>query len=172
MIPKPKEAASLKGNKLKDIKDLINVNGSVELKMDPAIRKMARELTRLLKNVRPLEEEAASVCKEMTGLYQSLDSCFEKLGVVTASIHKAYQKVASKFDFDDFTKVSDLYLSLNNTFVEWGNVHKSDTANFFKNIRMMFTFSNFEEQGMEKVNIFFLNFFPASQTQKWIFFAI
>lgn len=158
MIPKPKDASSLKGG-LKDIKDLINVTGTVELKMDPAIRKMARELTRLLKNVRPLEEEAANICKEMTGLYENLHSCFEKLGVVTASIHKAYQKVASKFDFDDFTRVSDLYLGLNNTFVEWGKIHKSDSSNFFKNIRMMFAFSNQEEQGMEKVKkIFFFGF--------------
>lgn len=119
--------------------------------MDPAIRKMARELTRLIQNVRPLEEEAATICKEMTGLYESLNKCFEKLGVVTASIHKAYQKVASKFDFDDFTKVSDVYLSLNNTFVEWGKIHHSDSSNFFKNIRMMFTFSHHEEKGMESV---------------------
>jgi len=129
--------------------------------MDPAIRKMSRELTRLLKNVRPLEEEAGEICKEMTQYYNSIQSCFERLGVVTASIHKAYKKVASKFDFDDFTKVSEFYLGLNNTFIEWGEIHKRNSNNFFKNIRMMFAFSNFEEQGMEEVK-FKPNFFLAS----------
>lgn len=152
MIPKPKNALSAKGG-IKEVKNLINVSGTIELKMDPAIRKMARELTRLLKNVRPLEEEAANICKEMTSHYESLHYCFEKLGSVTASIHKAYKKVATKFDFDDFTRVSDLYLSLNNMFVDWAGIHKSNSSNFFKNIRMMFTFSNYEEQGMERVSL-------------------
>jgi hypothetical protein len=47
---------------------------------------------------------------------------FLKLSVVTAQIQKAYEKVASKFDFDHFTKVADLYKDLNTTFVDWGKV--------------------------------------------------
>lgn len=153
LIPEPKKAYNVK-NGVKPISKMVNVTGSIELKMDPAIRKMSRELTRLLKNVRPLEEEAGEICKEMTQHYKHVQNCFERLGVVTASIHKAYKKVASKFDFDDFTKVSDFYLGLNNTFIEWSEIHKNSSNNFFKNIRMMFAFSNFEEQGMEEVRKF------------------
>jgi hypothetical protein len=120
--------------------------------MDPAIRKMSREMSRLLADVRPLEQEAGEICKQMTTHYEEIQNSFQRLGAVTASIHKAYKKVASKFDFDDFTKVSDLYLSLNNTFIEWGEIHKTNSANYFKNIRMMFEFSSFEEKGMEEVS--------------------
>lgn len=119
--------------------------------MDPAIRKMARELTRLLQMVKPLEEQAASICKDMSQLYNQMNDNFLKLSVVTAQIQKAYEKVASKFDFDHFTRVADLYKDLNTTFIDWGRVQKSTTTNWFKNIRMMFAFSSQEEAGMQSV---------------------
>jgi hypothetical protein len=68
MIPLPKVAGDYKKNYCK-LGSILNVSGSIELKMDPAIRKMARELTRLLKMVKPLEEQAASICKDMSALY-------------------------------------------------------------------------------------------------------
>lgn len=151
MIPIPKIAGNYKQNYCK-LGQILNVTGSIELKMDPAIRKMARELTRLLKMVKPLEEQAANICKDMSSLYSQMDDNFLKLSVVTAQIHKAYEKVASKFDFDHFTKVADLYKDLNTTFVDWGKVQKSATTNWFKNIRMMFAFSSQEEAGIQNVS--------------------
>ena len=142
----------MKNPNFKEVTKLINVSGVVELKMDPAIRKMSRELTRLLSDIRPLEEEAATVCKEMTSHMDGLQICFERLGGVTSSIQKTYKKVAKKFNFDDFSQISELYTALNKTFLNWSDLFKDSTSNFFKNIRMMFTFSNYEVQGMEKVS--------------------
>lgn len=76
---------------------------------------------------------------------------------VTAQIQKAYEKVASKFDFDHFTRVADLYREINTTFIEWGKVQKSATTNWFKNIRMMFAFSSQEEAGMQNVSFIIKN---------------
>ena len=151
MIPLPKVAGNYKQNYCK-LGKILNVSGEIELKMDPAIRKMARELTRLLKMVKPLEEQAASICKDMSLLQNQMNENFNKLSVVTLQIHKAYDKVASKFDFDHFTRVADLYKDLNSTFVDWGKVQQSNTNNWFKNIRMMFAFSSQEEAGMQKVS--------------------
>ena len=153
MIPYPKKASNIKNHNFKEVEKLINVSGVVELKMDPSIRKMSRELTRLLSDVRPLEEEAAGICKDMTAQMDALHAGFEKLCDVTSSIQKTYKKVARKFSFDEFNKVSDLYVSLNTTFMEWSDLFKMNSNNFFKNIRMMFNFSNYEVQGMEKVSI-------------------
>ena len=83
MIPIPRTASNYKQNYCK-LGNIMNVTGSIELKMDPAIRKMARELTRLLKNVNPLEEQATNICKDISGLYNQLNDNFVKLSIVTA----------------------------------------------------------------------------------------
>lgn len=67
---------------------------------------------------------------------------------VTREIHGSYKKVASKFDFDHFTKVGDLYDTLSSTFEKWKNIYECDSVNFFENIRIMFTFSDQEEKGL------------------------
>jgi DNA repair ATPase RecN len=136
---------------LKSINEITNVSGEVELKMEPKIRKMARELTRLLENVSPLEAEAATVCKEMSLHFKNLELCLERLGAISAQIHQQYKKAAPKFTFDHFEKISELYLSLNNTFSEWTEIHKKTRNNFFRNIRMMFKTSSLEENGLMEV---------------------
>jgi hypothetical protein len=51
--------------------------------MEPSIRKMARDLTGLLKAVKPLEETAANICKDISGLYASINENFVMLASVT-----------------------------------------------------------------------------------------
>lgn len=112
---------------------------------------MARELTSLLKVVKPLEEQAEAICKDISLLMNSVNENFNKLSLVTSQIQKTYEKYQSNFDFDHFGKVSELYKELNNTFIDWSRVQKSSTDNWFKNIRMIFAFSSQEIQGMENV---------------------
>jgi len=121
MIPNPKTAGNYKTNYCK-LGNIFNISGNIELKMDPAIRKMAREITRLLKMVQPLEEQAADICKDVSLLLNKMNEKFSKLSIVTAQIQKSYEKVANKFDFDHFNKVSDLYKALNITFVNWAKL--------------------------------------------------
>jgi DNA repair exonuclease SbcCD ATPase subunit len=127
------------------------VTGTVELKMDPQIRKMARELTALLKEVKPLEEQAESCCKDISNHLNELNNSFNALSSITAQIQRAYEKYSGSFDFDHFSKVSELYRELNSTFIDWASVQRSATTNWFENIRMIFSFSGQEIQGMENV---------------------
>lgn len=119
--------------------------------MDPSIRKMARELTKLLKTVKPLEEQASNICRDMSQLQNQMNENFVKLSVVTSEINKVYQAASSKFDFDHFSKIADIYKDLNTTFTDWGSVQRSSTTNWFQNIRMIFSFSSQEEEGLENV---------------------
>jgi len=105
---------------------------------------MARDLTSLLKAVKPLEEQAEAICKDISLLLNSVNDSFSKLSLVTSQIQKTYEKYSGNFDFDQFNKVSELYKELNNTFIDWSRVQKSSTDNWFKNIRMIFAFSSQE----------------------------
>lgn len=135
----------------KKITEIKSVTGFVELKMDPAIRKMARELERMIAGVTPLELEASEICKEMLINMSKVREGFDQLGQICSSIHKRYKNVAEKFDFEHFTKISELYLSLNSTMTEWGNVYQKEADNYFENIRMMFDFSLSETEGLDQV---------------------
>ena len=150
MIPGPKIAGNYQQNYF-EMANLHNSTGFAEQKMEPSIRKMARDLTGLLKAVKPLEETAANICKDISGLYVTINENFVMLASVTGQIRDVYNKVANKFDFDHFTKVSNIYKDLNTTFNDWAKVQRSSTINWFENIRMMFSFSSQEEQGLESV---------------------
>jgi hypothetical protein len=161
VIPVPKVASDHAKNYCK-LNEISNTTGSVELKMDPSIRKMARELTKLLKTVKPLEEQASNICRDMSQLQNQMNENFVKLSTITSEINKVYQAASSRFDFDHFSKIADIYKDLNTTFIDWGAVQRSSTCNWFQNIRMIFSFSSQEEEGLENVpfsiQIHFLNF--------------
>lgn len=55
MIPLAEEASKI-SEPLCKLSKIKNVSGTVELKMDPAIRKLTRELVKLLIVTKPLEE--------------------------------------------------------------------------------------------------------------------
>jgi hypothetical protein len=61
MIPLPTTKGSYR-KKYNKLGVIYNVEGSIELKMDPAIRKMAREITRITEVVKPLEDQASAIC--------------------------------------------------------------------------------------------------------------
>lgn len=155
MIPLPKKAWSTKG-KIKGLKQITTVSGKAYMNMEPDIRKMSRELSRLLEKAQPLEAECAKICKEMSGHMESIQTCLERLNYVTSNLNSCYKSAADKFSFTDFHDMSEIYLTLNETFSEWNEIWKKEQDNFFRNIRMLFTFSNYEEQGLEEVS-FYIN---------------
>lgn len=140
-----------KGGDSMNITEVSSVTGKIELKMDSSIRKMSRELERLLNSLNPLETEASEICRDMIQNMQKVGDGFDQLALVCAKIHKKYEKVAEKFSFDHFGKISDLYLSLNNTMVRWGKNFTEESKNYFENIRMMFDFSLSEIEGLDQV---------------------
>ena len=112
---------------------------------------MSRELERLVNSLVPFEYEASEICKSMVVHLDKVREGFDDLSVICARIHKRYKRVASKFDFEHFDKISELYLALNNTMLEWGNNFERQTQNFFENTRMMFDFSLSELEGLEEL---------------------
>lgn len=154
LIPLPKKAFPSKGL-MKPLKSITTVSGKAYMNMEPNIRKMSRELSRLLQKAQPLEEDCAKICKEMSHHLKQVDTCMEKLTGAIGTLKSTYAHAATKFDFDDFSDMSDIYETLYGTFNEWTDTWKNTTDNFFRNIRMLFTFSNFEEKGLEEVK--FLN---------------
>lgn len=152
MIPIPKKAIPNKGT-LKSLKTIKNVSGKARMNMEPDCRKMSRELSRLLQKAQPLEEECAKICKEMNSHLKGVESCLSKLTEVTLELRDCYKHAATKFSFNDFEDMSEIYTSLHSTFTEWTDVCSKNNDNFFRNIRMLFTFSNYEEKGLEEVTL-------------------
>lgn len=144
---------------MKPLKSITTVSGKAYMNMEPGVRKMSRELSRLLEKAQPLEAECAKICKEMSLHLKSAENCLERLTATTANLKNTYAHAAGKFNFTDFADMSEIYQTLHGTFTEWTDIWKKSRDNFFRNIRMLFTFSNYEEQGLEEVTIFHKFFF-------------
>jgi hypothetical protein len=146
-IEMPKKFIPSRG-KSKPISEIYTEDGVASLKMEPAIRKMSRELTKLMSKVAPLEEEAAVIGKRISGYYEQIQQGMADLQKVTARISEEYKVASLRFEQEKISQISSLYDSLSSTFGKWKEAMTSETDNFFKNIRIMFAFSAQEQQGL------------------------
>ena len=151
MIEIPTKFISAGKGKSRPITEIKTFDGVAELQMDPKIRKMGRELTKLMNTVAPLEARAANIGKEITMHYTKIKENLEDLEIITGKITQAYSDVAEKFELERMSKVGEIYRSLSTTFSKWKQVATWECENFFQNIRILFAFSSQEEQGLQEV---------------------
>lgn len=131
-----------------------NSKGFVELKMDPAIRKMSRELTKMNQALGPHLSQAIDASREISFHMEKTAEAFNKLGSAAASVHKAYKSVAEKFDFELLTQIESVYAEISKTFSSYAKITLEEKDNFATNIENFFTFCSCEVEGLEEVSLF------------------
>ena len=149
-IPKPKKFIE-KGQPSTTIHQVENSKGYIELKMDPAIRKMSRELTKMNQSLTPHLNQAIDAAKEVTFHMEKTAEAFNKLGTAAASIHRTYKAVADKFDFELLTQIESIYAEISKTFSSYSKITSEEKDNFASNIENFFTFCTCEVDGLEEV---------------------
>lgn len=119
--------------------------------MDPAIRKMSRELTKMNQSLIPHLNQAIDASREITFHMEKTAEGFNKLGSAAASIHKTYKSVADKFDFELLTQIESVYAEISKTFSSYSKILFDEKENFASNVENFFTFSSCEVEGLEEV---------------------
>jgi len=152
LIPKPKKFIE-KGLPSLKIDQVENSRGFVELKMDPAIRKMSRELTKMNQSLLPHISQAIDLSREVAGQLDKTAEAMNKLGLVCASIHKCFKSVGDKFDFESLSRIEAIYAELNKTFTSYSKILLDERENFAANIEHFFTFSACEIEGIDEVRL-------------------
>lgn len=147
-IPKPKKFID-KNLPSTTIHQVENSKGYVELKMDPAIRKMARELTKMNQSLGPHLAQAIDAAREVTFHMEKTADAFNKLGSATASLHSTYKSVADKFDFEVLSRVESIYAEISRTFSSFSKITRDEKDNFNQNIENFFNYCTCEVEGME-----------------------
>lgn len=150
LIPKPKKFIE-KGVQSTTIHQIENSKGYVELKMDPAIRKMSREVTKMNQSLHPYISQAIDLTKEIGGHMDKTSEAMNKLGMVCASIHKCYKSVGDKFDFDSLSKIETIYAELSKTLTSYSRIMSDEKDNFSTNIENFFNFGASEIEGIDEV---------------------
>ena len=128
-----------------------NSKGYVELKMDPAIRKMSRELTKMNTSILPLLSQAIDISREISVYMERTSESMNRLGFVCASIHKCFKSVGDKFDFDSLSRIETVYSELNKTFTSYSKIITEEKDNFSTHIENFFSFSSSEIEGIDEV---------------------
>lgn len=130
-----------------------NSRGHVELKMDPAIRKMSRELTKMNQSLSPYISQALDLCKDVSFHMDKTADAINRLGMNCASIHKCYKAVADKFDFDSLSKIEGVYADLSKTLTSYSRIVNEERDNFSLNIENFFNFAVSEIEGIDEVDL-------------------
>ena len=119
--------------------------------MDPAIRKMSRELTKMNQALTPHLNLAIDASREVTFHMDKTAEAFNKLGSASAAIHKTYKSVADKFDFELLTQIETIYAEISKTFSSYSKIIQEERENFSANVENFFTFCSCEVEGLEEV---------------------
>ena len=134
------------------VSEIENSKGYVELKMDPGIRKMAREISKMSDQMTPLLNVANDAAKEITYHLDKLAEGFNKLGSACQNIQKLYLSTSEKFtELDSFSKLNSIYTEMSTTFSNYSKVMFTERDNFANNIEAFFTYSQCEIEGLEEV---------------------
>lgn len=134
------------------VSEIENSKGYVELKMDPGIRKMAREISKMSDQMTPLLNVANDAAKEITYHLDKLAEGFNKLGSACQNIQKLYLSTSEKFtELDSFSKLNSIYIEMSTTFSNYSKVMFTERDNFANNIEAFFTYSQCEIEGLEEV---------------------
>lgn len=150
LIPKPKKFIE-KGVASLTIDQVENSKGFVELKMDPAIRKMSRELTKMNQSLVPYIGQAIDLSREVVGQLDKTADSMNKLGLVCANIHKCFKSVGDKFDFESLSRIETIYAELHKTFTAYSKIVQDEKENFSTNVENFFAFSACEIEGIDEV---------------------
>lgn len=150
MIPKPKNFIQKSGPSA-TLGKVENSKGYVELKMDPAIRKMSRELSKMNQTLGPLINEAIDLSREISGSMAEVAARTYKLGQVCANIHKSYKSVGDKFDFESLSKIDGIFSELSKTLTSYSKVLVEERDNFQANIESLFSFTACEIDGIDEI---------------------
>ncbi len=133
------------------IHQIENSKGYIELKMDPAIRKMSRELTKMNQSLSPFISQALDICKEISTHLERAADGYSKLGMTCASIHKCYKSVGDKFDFESLSKIDSVYSELSKTLSSYSRIILDERENFALNVENLFNFTASEIEGIDEV---------------------
>lgn len=134
------------------IHQIENAKGYIELKMDPAIRKMSRELTKMNQSLSPFIIQALDLCKEISFHMEKTSDGYNKLGMVCASIHKCYKSVGDKFDFESLSKIDSVYAEMSKTLTSYSRILLDERENFALNVENLFNFTASEIEGIDEVH--------------------
>lgn len=119
--------------------------------MDPAIRKMSRELTKMNQSLSPYINQAIDVTKEIGYHMEKTSEAMSKLGMLCASIHKCYKSVGDKFDFDSLSKIESIYSEFSKTLTSYSKIMTDERDNFSTNVENFFNFAVCEMEGIDEV---------------------
>jgi len=148
-IPLPKNFTSR--SPVLDLCYLECPTATIQLDMGQTARFNSRIVAEIVDSNKKLEHEAAEICKEITHQTALISGSYQRLSQICTQIHENYNKRAKRFMPDTMSKTKDLYKILGKAFNTWSGIWQQDSDNYFKNIRMMFNFSSFEEEGLQTV---------------------
>ena len=156
VIPFPKDFYSYKG--IFDLKDVEYPTNTISLDMGQDARLSSRTVSQIIESNRQLELEAAEICKGITGNMRAISDSYQRLSDICNKIHENYKIKSRSFIPETMENCKELYNTLSKSFEKWSSMWKKDESSFFKNMRMMFNFSGYEEQGLNQVLKMFFYF--------------
>lgn len=135
----------------KKIEDVTDIDGQVEVKLDPNSRKLARNVGSIVVDSFYKLTQSEALSAEVEEHLRKAAQGYEGLGSQMKFLAATFGSVARSDDFEPFKKLSDLYDTLHETFKTQATILQEEAKSFGKNIRMMLDFSVKELEGFEDV---------------------
>lgn len=119
--------------------------------MDPAIRKMSRELAKLNQPLHALMQQAIDISREVGNCIDRTADSMSRLGSLCLQINKCYKSCNEKVTSTAFEKIESIYSEFSKTLMSYSKILIDERENFGANVENLFNFSACEIEGIDEV---------------------
>lgn len=128
-----------------------NPRGYVEMDMNPGIKKVSKEIDKLVSSCNENHKVAQTLCNDIGYHMGKAGELTEKLALYINKINKDYSDYFENNKMTSIVEISQIYESASSMLADMGSQMKKTSEIFSGDMQYMFEFANYENEGLQKL---------------------
>lgn len=128
-----------------------NPRGYVEMDMNPGIKKVSKEIDKLVSSCNENHKVAQTLCNDIGYHMSKAGELTEKLALYINKINKDYSDYFENNKMTSIVEISQIYESASSMLADMGSQMKKTSEIFSGDMQYMFEFANYENEGLQKL---------------------
>ena len=125
--------------------------GTIQMDMNPGVKKISKDIDRLVNNCYDNHKAAESICSEIGHHLDKAGELSDKLARYISKINKDYSDYFEHNKINQVIEIGRIYESASQMLAEVGTHLRKTSTVFSKDMQNMFTFANYENEGYQKL---------------------
>lgn len=149
LFKKPKDILDF--NHDRPVTKLENPRGLIEMDMNPGVKKISKDIDKLVSNCNENHKVAESLCSDIGFHLGKAGELSEKLARYISKINKDYSDYFEHNKINQVIEIGQIYDSATDLLSEVSSQLRNTSKLFSGDMQRMFTFANYENEGFQNL---------------------